>query len=80
MIKLPEDKVKMLAAIDRFQALSPEEKVNFIIGRRVGMYTELNDLYDWHRRQAVERLLHRFSHGDDQVDDKTIFTLMEGFI
>jgi len=78
--KLPQGKEKMLASIDRFQALSPEERANFRVGRRFGIYNHLNDLYDWHKHQAVERVIHRISQGSDQVDDKTIYTLMEGFI
>jgi len=78
--KLPEDKEKMLAIIDRFQSLSPEEKQNFIIGRRVGIYNQLDDLYSLPKREAVEQVMHRLSQGSNQVDEKTISTLMEGFI
>jgi len=77
--KLPEDKEKMLAAIDRFQALTPEERTNFRIGRRVGIYSQLDDLYDLHRREMVERLVQRLSQGNE-VDEKTIHALMERFI
>ncbi len=78
--RLPQDKGKMLANIDRFQALTPEERANFRIGRRVGIYTCLDDLYDLNKHQEVERIVHRFSKGTNQVDDKTIYTLMERFI
>ena len=78
--KLPQDKRKMLASIDRFQALPSEERTNFRIGRRFGIYNHLDDLFDLPRRQAVEKVLHRLSQGSNQVDDKTIYTLMEGFI
>ena len=78
--KLPEDKEKMLAAIARFQALSPEERINFRVGRRVGIYTELDDLYDGHKHEAVEQFVHKLSHGSNQIDEKAIYTLMERFI
>ncbi len=78
--KLPEDKGKMLAVIDRFQTLPPEERTNFRVGRRVGMYTELDDLYDWHKRQAVERVIQRLGRDGKEVDEGTIYALMEGFI
>lgn len=77
--KLPEDKEKMLAAIDRFQALTPEERTNFRIGRRVGIYSQLDDLHDLDRREMVERLVQRLSQGNE-VDEKTIHALMERFI
>ncbi len=78
--ELPQDKGKMLASVARFQALSPEERANFRIGRRFGIYNHLDDLFDLHRRQAVEQVAHRLGQGSNQVDDKTIYTLMEGFI
>ncbi len=67
--KLPQDKEKMLASIDRFQSLSPQEKTNFRIGRRVGIYSQLDDLYDLHKREMVERLVQRLSQGNE-VDEK----------
>ena len=78
--KLPEDKEKMLTIIDRFLGLSPKEKTNFIIGRRVGIYGYLDDLDDPRRHEAVEQVIHRLGQGNNKVDDKTIYTLMEGFI
>ncbi|MFC1992979.1 radical SAM protein [Chloroflexota bacterium] len=78
--KLPQDKEKMLATIDRFQTLPAEERTNFRIGRRTGIYNRLDDLYDLQRHQLVERVTHRLSQGDSQVDDKKIYALMEGFI
>lgn len=40
----PEDKDKMLAVIDRYLGLSSEEKANFRLGRRAGLYRSLDDL------------------------------------
>jgi len=78
--KLPQDKDKMLAAIDRFQALPPEERLNFRVGRRVGIYTWLDDLQDWNKREIVEKVVHRLSGDSNQIDEKTIYSLMENFI
>jgi len=78
--KLPQDKEKMLAVISRFQALSPEERANFIVGRRGGIYNQLDDLYDAPRHGIVDRLVNRLSQGSNKVDDKTIYALMERFI
>ena len=77
--ELPKDKGKMLASIDRFQALPSDEKANFMIGRRVGIYTELDDLNDIRRREVVEQVMHRLSRNGNEID-KTTHTLMEGFI
>ena len=78
--ELPEDKGKMLASIERFQALSPEERGNFRVGRRVGIYAQLDDLYDWRKREVVERAIHRLSQGSNHIDEKVIYALMERFI
>ncbi len=78
--KLPRDKGKMLAIIERFQTLSAPERANFRVGRRIGIYRNLDDLNDAPRREVVEQAIHRLSKGNNEVDDKTIYTLMERFI
>lgn len=78
--KLPEDKEKMLAVIDRFLALPPEDRADFILGRRAGIYTSLDDLNDLHRRDMVEEVKSRLSPDGNEVDEKVIYSLMERFI
>ena len=78
--KLPRDKEKMLASIDRFQSLPSQERTNFIVGRRVGLYVNLDDMANSDRHQAVVQIMHRLSQGSNQIDDETIHHLMEGFI
>lgn len=78
--KLPQDKGAMLACIDRFMALSPEEKTNFRVGRKVGVYSRLDDLNDWRRHEVVEQVIHKLSQDTSEVDEKTIYALTEGFI
>jgi len=78
--KLPQEKEKMLASIDRFQSLPPEERTNFRVGRRVGIYSYLEDLHDSRKRQVVEQMMHRLSRDSNQVDEATICALMGRFI
>lgn len=78
--QLPRDKEKMLATIDRFQALTPEERANFIVGRRVCIYNRLDELNITEKREAVEQVINRLRQGSDHVEDDTIYALMEGFI
>ena len=78
--KLPQDKEKMLASIDRFQSLSPEERANFRVGRRVGIYSQLDDLYDLRKRQIVEQLIGKLGQGRNEVDEETIYALTGRFI
>ncbi|MFC1873620.1 hypothetical protein ACFLW3_02280, partial [Chloroflexota bacterium] len=78
--ELPWDKAKMLAHIDRFQALTPEERFHFILGRRACVYVSLDDLEYARKRAIVERASQRLSQEPDKVNNETIYTLMEGFM
>jgi hypothetical protein len=78
--KLPEDKEAMLAVLDEFEALSPQEKANFMVGRRVGLYSTLKDQEDWQRHELVEQIRFKLSKGEKKLDPRIIFTLMEEFI
>ena len=78
--KLPEDKEKMLAVIDRFQSLSPEERQNFRLGRRIAIYASLDDLDDSGKHSLVEHAVEKLSPDGGQVDEETLYTLMERFI
>jgi biotin synthase-like enzyme len=78
--KLPQDKEKMLAIIARFQSLSPEERHNFRVGRRVVIYNQLDDLDSSHKHDLVKQAIQRLSGDGNQVDDEIIYALMERFI
>jgi radical SAM superfamily enzyme YgiQ (UPF0313 family) len=78
--KLPEDKEKMLASIARFQSLSPEEKQSFKVGRRLGIYERLDDLYNSRKHDTVEQAMQKLSNDGNKVDEETIYSLMERFI
>ena len=67
--KLPEDKEKMLTVINRFVSFTPEERLNFMVGRRVGWYNKLADLEDPARRERVEQAVRQLkSQGCDDID------------
>jgi radical SAM superfamily enzyme YgiQ (UPF0313 family) len=78
--KLPSEKSRLLAVIDRFLLLSPEEKLNFEIGRRTGVYAGLDSMKDDSRRAAVNEYIKRIVHNNGEVGDKIIWQLMESFI
>ena len=78
--KLPEEKGKMLAVIDRYLALPKEERDHFRVGRRAGLYRSLNDLSDPEVRMQVDEILARIeAEGQDNLE-KIISQLMESFI
>jgi hypothetical protein len=78
--KLPDDKDKMLAVISRFQSLSPEERHNFRVGRRTGIYSQLDDMKDEQKHRLAERAIKKLSDDGKKVSDETIYFLMERFI
>jgi radical SAM superfamily enzyme YgiQ (UPF0313 family) len=78
--KLPEEKGKMLAMIDRYLALSSEEKANFRLGRRTGVYRSVEDLSNPELNGQVERALKRIELEHPGAVDQAICELMESFI
>jgi biotin synthase-like enzyme len=76
--KLPEDKDKMLAVIERFLSLSPEERDIYKLGRRIGLFNRLDDLTDVNLRGQVEGVSARL--GEDGVSDDLLFGLMERYV
>ncbi len=78
--KLPQDKNKFIAVIDRFESLSVSEKANFMVGRRVGLYKHLVDLEDSQRHELVEQIKFKLNQTDKKLDPRVIFKLMEDFI
>lgn len=78
--KLPEDKEKLLTVIDHFQNMPPEERTNFRVGRRVGIYTYLDDMKDAHKRDAVDGVIRRISKNGGEVDEDKLYELMQRFV
>jgi hypothetical protein len=59
----------MLSIIDRFLALSPDERTNFRIGRRARIYTSLDELSDTQKHGAVERIINELNRDNDDLGD-----------
>ncbi len=78
--KLPEDKDKILAVIGRFQALLPEERDNFKLGRRLGIYNKLDELNDTYRHGEVDKVMERIGQDGEDVLDEVLFNLMERYV
>jgi radical SAM superfamily enzyme len=55
--QLPQDKAKMLSVIERYQALSPEERLNFQFGQRSGYYRTLDDLRQPSLRNSIDQAM-----------------------
>ena len=76
---MPDDKQKCLSVIDKYLSLSDEERLNFKIGRRTGLYSRLDDLSDIYKHDKIERAIGRLrAHGSDIED--AIVKLKNSFI
>ena len=78
--KLPQDKNKFITILNRFESLSSQEKDNFMVGRRVGLYKHLADLEDSQRHELVEQIKFKLSHNNKKLEANVIFKLMEDFM
>jgi radical SAM superfamily enzyme YgiQ (UPF0313 family) len=78
--KLPGAKGKMLGVIDRYLALSAEERVHFRLGRRAGVYRLLDDLNHPDLRHQVEQILRQIELERPGEIEKVLSDLMESFL
>ncbi|MDG5467471.1 radical SAM protein [Deltaproteobacteria bacterium IMCC39524] len=77
--RLPEDQGRMTAPLRTFLAMPPEEQLIYMVGRRTGIFSKLEDLHDSELRNHAEkaRTAHRVTL--DNVDDFTL-EMMKQFI
>ena len=78
--KLPEEKEKMLNAIKRYLSLPKEEKNNFRLGRRAGVYQSVEDLSRPELRNRVERALREIESERSGSLEEVLSGLTESFI
>ncbi|MCR4419344.1 MAG: radical SAM protein [Clostridia bacterium] len=70
--RLPEAKPELLATIDRYLSLPEEERQNFRLGRRLGVYRQLDDLQDYGRRRQVQEVLARLAGRGADVEQVVV--------
>jgi len=66
--KFPEDKEKMIVALESFLALPVKEQIIFRIGRRTGVMRKLDDLNNQNRRNHAEQVIARHDINPENVD------------
>ncbi len=77
---LPAEKNKLISVLNEFEQLSSQEKINFMIGRRVGLYKTVKDISDGQRHELVEQIKFKLNKGEKKFDPQIIFSLMEEFV
>ena len=77
--RLPEDKERMTAPLRTFLAMPPEEQLIYMVGRRTGIFSKLEDLHDSELRNHAEKARTAYRVTLDNVDDFTL-EMMKQFI
>jgi radical SAM superfamily enzyme len=77
--KMVEDKEKCLNIIEKYLSLPDEERLNFKIGRRAGLYNRLGDLSDSYKHGQIEQAIRRLKAQGSHVEQE-ILRLKNSFI
>ncbi len=78
--RLPNDKEKMLAAIDSYFALGDEQKVIYRFGRRSGIYRRIEDLQDELTYFRIKKTIKEMELKEPGSVERTISLLLENYI
>lgn len=77
--RMPEDKEKCLGIIDSYLSLPDEERLNFKVGRRTGLYNRLADLNDACRHEKIGQAIKHLREQSGNVEAE-ILRLKNTFI
>ncbi len=77
--KMPEDKGKCLNIINKYLSLPDEERLNFKVGRRTGLYNRLDDLSDSYKHDEIEQAIRHLKTEGSDVEE-AIVKLKNSFI
>lgn len=77
--KMPDDRDECLSIIDSYLSLSDDERLNFRVGRRIGLYSRLADLRDGSKHDRVDELLEHLREDGNDID-QAVHSLKNSFI
>jgi biotin synthase-like enzyme len=78
--RLPEDKTKLLAVIDRFFSLSREDRLIFRLGRRRGIYRTMDDLADKGAYEGLKSIVEQYENREKGSLEKHLSMLIHHYI
>ena len=78
--KLPQDKERLLAIIDRYFSLSDEARLIYRMGRRRGIYRNMDDLSDSAVYMRLKNILDQYSARNVKQLDEDLYEIMDHFI
>ncbi len=65
---LPQDREAMIAVVDSFFQLSPQDQVHYLVGRRMGYFSSPGDMAESHRMDEVRESCLAFGITPENVD------------
>ncbi|MBW2638087.1 MAG: radical SAM protein [Deltaproteobacteria bacterium] len=78
--KLPEEKERLLAIIERFFAMPEDDRIIYRLGRRRGIYRKLDDLGDARTYGILKTILDEYKTGKPGALDRDLHRIMHSFI
>lgn len=78
--KLPEDKEKLLGMIDRYFAMTEEDRFIFRLGRRRGLYRSLDDLSEPNTYLQLKEGVERYQRLEPGKLDRDLDRIRQNFI
>ncbi len=78
--RFPLAKQKCLDAVNRYLNMPLRDRLNFRLGRRAGLYEDLNDIYNAGKYQRVDEALTRVGADTEEKVDELIAGIRERFI
>ncbi len=78
--RLPEDKDRLLAVIDRYFRLPSNDRLIYRIGRRRGIYRKLDDLADRQTYARLKQIVDEYANGEPGRLEQDLFKLMHHYI
>jgi len=77
--KMPQDKQRCLNVISRYLNLPDKERLNFVLGRRMGYYERLDDLSDSQKHDKLDGAIARINSEGKSVE-QLVSRLKDSFI
>ena len=78
--KLPGDKENLLGIIDRYFALSDDDRIIYRLGRRKGIYRRLDDLSDTRVHNMLKSIVDEYKSKDIGKLDRDLHRIMHHYI
>jgi len=78
--KLPQDKGRLLTTIDRYFSMSEEARLIYRMGRRRGIYRNMDDLSDSAVYMRLKNILDQYSARNVKQLDEDLYEIMDHFI